>query len=60
MSFHKARHSFGQIHYDKTKNLFLTQKELGHKSIATTQIYAAVNDEERRKAVKKLPSFLRK
>ena len=43
---HTLRHSFATETYRKTKNLRLTQKMLGHKSISTTMIYTHVSDEE--------------
>jgi len=48
---HTLRHSFGTETYRKTKNLRLTQKMLGHKSIATTQIYTHVSDAEAEQAM---------
>ncbi len=45
-SIHACRHSFGTYLYQKTKNLRMVQKQLGHASIATTQVYADVPPEE--------------
>jgi integrase/recombinase XerD len=45
-SIHACRHSFGTYLYQKTKDLRMVQKQLGHVSIATTQVYADVTPEE--------------
>jgi len=44
-SIHACRHSFGTYLYQKTKDLRMVQKQLGHASIATTQVYADVTPE---------------
>jgi site-specific recombinase XerC len=38
-----------------TGDIYTTSKILGHKSLATTQIYAKVVDEKRKKAITSLP-----
>lgn len=43
---HTLRHSRAMELYDNVGNLQLIQKLLGHKNIATTQIYAQVRDEK--------------
>ncbi len=48
---HSLRHTFATRVLDKTDNLRIVQKLLGHKSIATTQIYADVSREKLRYAV---------
>ena len=50
-SIHSLRHSWGTYLYAKTKNLRLVQKELRHRSIQTTTVYADVTPEERSEAV---------
>lgn len=45
-SLHSCRHSYGTYLFQKTKNLRLCQKELGHSNIATTTIYSDVVAEE--------------
>lgn len=45
-SIHACRHSFGTYLYQQTRNLRMVQKQLGHASIATTQVYADVTPEE--------------
>lgn len=51
-SIHSLRHSYGTYLYQKTKNLRLVQKQLGHSSITTTTVYADVTVEEAVQAVK--------
>ena len=45
-SIHACRHSYGTYLYQKTKDLRLVQKQLGHSSITTTTVYADVTVEE--------------
>lgn len=50
-SIHAGRHSYGTYLYQKTKDLRLVQKQLGHSSITTTTVYADVTVEETLDAV---------
>lgn len=50
-SIHSLRHSYGTYLYQRTKDLRLVQKQLGHSSIATTTIYADVTVEQTLEAV---------
>lgn len=45
-SIHSCRHTFATMLYKKTKDLRLVQKELGHSSIVTSQVYADVVDKQ--------------
>ena len=45
-SIHACRHSYGTYLFQKTKNLRLVQKELRHRNIQTTTVYADVTPEE--------------
>ena len=45
-SIHSCRHSYGTYLFQKTKNLRLVQKELRHRNIQTTTVYADVTPEE--------------
>ena len=52
---HSLRHTFALLLYKASNyNLRLVQKQLGHSSILTTQIYADVLDVETEKAVNKM------
>jgi integrase/recombinase XerD len=50
-SIHSLRHSYGTYLYQRTKDLRLVQKQLGHSSITTTTIYADVTVEQTVEAV---------
>ena len=50
-SIHSLRHSYGTYLYQRTKDLRLVQKQLGHASIATTTVYADVTVEQTLEAV---------
>jgi integrase len=57
ISFHKSRHSFATILLESGVDLYTVSKVLGHKNIRTTEIYARVVDEEKRRAVDLLPTL---
>jgi len=55
-SIHSCRHTYASMLYRASEfNLRLVQKQLGHRSIQTTQIYADVLSEDAALAVEKLP-----
>jgi len=55
-SIHSCRHTYASLLYRASEyNLRLVQKQLGHRSIQTTQIYADVLSEDAVLAVEKLP-----
>lgn len=49
---HTLRHSFATDIFRQTTNIRLTQKALGHSSLATTQLYTHIVDEELEGALK--------
>lgn len=51
---HTLRHTFAVNLLQKTKNLRLVQKALGHENIETTTIYTHIVDDELEKAMKDL------
>jgi site-specific recombinase XerD len=57
LSFHKARHSFATIALSSGIDIYTVSKLLGHKNLATTQIYGKVVDENKRRAMGKMPSL---
>jgi site-specific recombinase XerD len=54
LSVHSLRHAFAMRLFGKTGNLRLVQRALGHRHIATTEIYARVEDKALRKAIASL------
>ncbi|MFA4084368.1 tyrosine-type recombinase/integrase [Mycobacteroides salmoniphilum] len=50
-TMHKLRHRFATRAYQRTRNLRALQQLLGHASVATTQIYTAVDDDEMRETM---------
>lgn len=57
ITFHCSRHTFATLLISKGADLYVVSKLLGHNNIETTQIYAKVVDESKRKAVELLPDF---
>ena len=56
VTMHMFRAYFATEVYRRTGNLRVVQELLGHASVATTQRYTSVSDEERRLAVHALPA----
>jgi len=55
VSFHTARHTFATLSLTSGIDLYTVSKLLGHKDIATTQVYAKIIDQKKIDAVNKLP-----
>jgi site-specific recombinase XerD len=53
-SVHSFRHVFATRIYERTSDLRLTQRALGHKRIQTTEIYTQVSDGRLKRAVQSL------
>ncbi|MFC1475857.1 tyrosine-type recombinase/integrase [Candidatus Zixiibacteriota bacterium] len=51
VSLHSLRHTFATQLYEKTGDLHLVQRALGHRQITTTEVYARVGDGALRRAV---------
>ena len=57
VSMHRLRHWCGTTVQRKYRNIRATQAVLGHESLASTQIYTEVTDEEQRAARQTLPKL---
>lgn len=57
ITFHCARHTFAVMMLDLGADLYTVSKLLGHREIATTQVYAKVLDKNKQAAVSKIPSI---
>jgi len=49
--FHTLRHSYGTYYYEKTGDIVGLQRNMGHRSIQTTQIYTHISIGERKRRV---------
>ena len=54
ITFHSFRHTFATLQLFNGTDIYTVSKMLGHKDLKTTQIYAKVVDEAKRKAVNKI------
>ena len=54
ISYHCSRHTFGSLQVDAGTSIYAVQHMLGHKNVATTQIYADMADEIKRQSVDRI------
>lgn len=57
ITFHCGRHTFAVMMLELGTDIYTTSKLLGHRSLATTQIYAKVLDRSKQEAVGRIPDF---
>ena len=58
VTFHTARHSFATLLLTVGADIYTTSKLLGHTRLSTTQIYAQIMDEKKRRTVMLLDELL--
>ena len=56
---HSLRKSFAQRLYDKSRDIYLVQELLGHRSVNTTQKYLGVNYASARQTVEAIAEIIR-
>ena len=49
--FHCSRHSFAYLQLDAGTSIAVVQRYLGHKNVATTEVYAKISDAQKRASV---------
>ncbi|MGM9697379.1 MAG: site-specific integrase [Prevotella sp.] len=54
VSYHSSRHTFGSLQVEAGTSVYTVQHMLGHKNVATTQLYAAMADESKRESVDRI------
>lgn len=58
ISFHCARHTFAVMMLDLGVDIYTVSKLLGHRNLATTQVYAKVLDKKKQAAAMLIPKIL--
>ena len=54
ITYHCSRHTLGSLQVEAGTSVYTVQHILGHKNVATTQIYAAMADSSKRESVDKI------
>lgn len=59
ISFHVARHTNATLMLYFGGDIYTVSKLLGHTSVRTTQVYAKIVDENKRKTVNLIPNIIK-
>lgn len=58
VTFHAARHTFAVLMLNHGVDIYTLSKLLGHRELETTQVYAHLSDEKKKRAIDSLPRLL--
>lgn len=57
ITFHSFRHTYATIQLTLGSDIYILSKELGHKNIKNTEIYAKIVDSRKKEAANKIPEL---
>lgn len=57
ITFHCFRHTYATIQLTLGTDIYILSKELGHRNIKNTEIYAKIVDKRKKEAAERIPEF---